>query len=126
MILTRRGARLLTLAVAALVVGACGVALEPLEPSTAGVEVLRLRWVKKVGPPLPNFHIPEMVEEHDRFNPVEFGAAGFDTDKRRAFIGAAVGGLYCLDLRDGSTVWRFSLDHPVGSTPLYDADRKWV
>jgi outer membrane protein assembly factor BamB len=99
---------------------------EPLEPSRAGVRVLSLRWVKQLGPELPNFMVPEMVEEHDRFNPVEMGSAGYDTDKRRAFVGAAVGGLYCLDIRDGATVWRFSLDDPVGSTPVYDPARKWV
>jgi outer membrane protein assembly factor BamB len=110
-----------------LLVSACGKAVpEPLEPSTAGTEVLRLRWVKRLGPELPNFMIPEMVEEHDRFNPVEMGSAGFDTDKRRAFVGAAVGGLYCLDIRDGSTVWRFGVDDPVGSTPIYDPGRIWV
>lgn len=106
---------------------ACGGAVpEPLTPSTAGVEVLRLRWIKQLGPELPNFMIPEMVEQHDRFNPVEMGSAGFDTDKRRAFVGAAVGGLYCLDIRDGETIWRFTIDDPVGSTPLYDPDRRWV
>jgi outer membrane protein assembly factor BamB len=99
---------------------------EPLEPGRAGTEVLRLRWVKRLGPELPNFMVPEMVEEHDRFNPVEMGSAGYDTDRRRAFIGAAVGGLYCLDIGDGSTVWRFTIDDPVGSTPVYDPGRKWV
>jgi len=106
---------------------ACGkVVPEPLTPSTAGTEVLRLRWIKRLGPELPNFMIPEMVEEHDRFNPVEMGSAGYDTDKRRAFVGAAIGGLYCLDIRDGATVWRFAVDDPVGSTPVYDPARAWV
>ena len=110
-----------------LVIVACGNTVpEPLEPSTAGTEVLRLRWVKRLGPELPNFMIPEMVEQYDRFNPVEMGSAGFDTDKRRAFVGAAVGGLYCLDIRDGATVWRFAVDDPVGSTPIYDPGRVWV
>lgn len=126
MIRASRALRSALLALVLLGAGACGAKLEPLEPSTAGVEVLRLRWVKRFGPPLPNFFVPEMVEEHDRFNPVETSAAGFDSDMHRAFIGAAVGGLYCLDLRDGATVWRYSLDHAVGSTPLYDADRKRV
>ena len=109
------------------VAASCGKAVpEPLTPSTAGTEVLRLRWVKRLGPELPNFMIPEMVEQYDRFNPVEMGSAGFDTDKRRAFVGAAVGGLYCLDVRDGATVWRFDVDDPVGSTPVYDPSRIWV
>ena len=67
-----------------------------------------------------------MQEKYDRFKPVEFGSAAFDTDKRRAFVGAAVGGLYCLDMRRGETVWRFEVDDPVGSVPLYDGDRKYV
>jgi outer membrane protein assembly factor BamB len=110
-----------------MIVCACGSAVpEPLTPSTAGTEVLRLRWIKRLAPELPNFMVPEMVEEHDRFNPVEMGSAGFDTDKRRVFVGAAVGGLYCLDIRDGETVWRFGVDDPVGSTPVYDSSRAWV
>lgn len=92
----------------------------------AGKSILKLRWIKALGPADKNFFIPEMVEEHDRFNPVEMGAAGYDTDKRRAFIGSAVGGLYCLNIRNGQTVWRFDLDDPVGSQPLYDPDRKRV
>ena len=94
--------------------------------SGAGTRVLHLRWVKSLAPEYPNFFVPEMLEEHDRFNPVETTSAGFDTDKRRAFVGAAVGGLYCLDLQRGETVWRFELDDPVGSTPRYDAARKRV
>jgi outer membrane protein assembly factor BamB len=94
--------------------------------SHAGVQVLRLRWAKSLSPPLPNFYIPEMIEQHDRFKPVETGGAAFDTDKRRAFVGAAVGGFYCLDIRSGETEWRYSIDDPVGSTPLYDSVRKRV
>jgi outer membrane protein assembly factor BamB len=94
--------------------------------SKAGLQVLRLRWVKKLAPKVPNFLIPEMVEEHDRFEPIETSSAGFDTDKKRAFIGAAVGGLYCVDIRSGDTVWRFNVNDPVGSHPLYDSDRKYV
>jgi outer membrane protein assembly factor BamB len=124
---TARRVAVLALA-AALAAAAC--ASLPLTDrrwgSTAGVQVLRLRWVKSLSPELPNFYIPEMIEQHDRFKPVETGGAAFDTDKRRAFIGAAVGGLYCLDLRSGETLWRYSIDDPVGSTPLYDASRKRV
>jgi outer membrane protein assembly factor BamB len=101
-----------------------------VEPGFPGegtfVAVLKQRWIKHLCPQLPNFQIPEMVEKHDRFNPVETSAAGYDTDLRRAFIGAAVGGLYCLDLRFGETVWRYDLGDAVGSTPLYDPGRKRV
>lgn len=92
----------------------------------AGVQVLRLRWVKLLTPENPNFLIPELVEEHDRFDPVETSSAGFDGDRRRAFVGASVGGLYCLDLYSGETVWRFGIDDAVGSTPIYDPNRKYV
>ncbi len=92
----------------------------------AGVQVLRMRWVKKLAPSLPNFFVPELVEEHDRFNPVELASAGFDLDRRRAFMGASIGGLYCLDMRRGETVWRFDLDDAVGSAPLYDSGHKAV
>lgn len=94
--------------------------------SSAGVKLLRFRWLKKLGTEYPNFLIPEMQEQYDRFKPVEFGSAAFDTDKRRAFVGAAVGGLYCLDMRRGETVWRFEIDDPVGSVPIHDGDRKRV
>ena len=90
------------------------------------VQVLKLRWAKSLAPSLPNFMIPEMVEEHDRFEPIETSSAGYDLDRRRAFIGSSVGGLYCLGIEFGETVWRFDLDHPVGSTPVFDEDRKYV
>jgi outer membrane protein assembly factor BamB len=90
------------------------------------MRVMSVRWIKKLQPPLPNFLIPAMAEEHDRFNPVETSSAGFDTDKKRAFIGAATGGMYCVDLLDGKTRWRFDVDDPVGSTPIYDKQTKAV
>ncbi|MCP4678107.1 MAG: PQQ-binding-like beta-propeller repeat protein [Deltaproteobacteria bacterium] len=94
----------------------------------AGVQVLRMRWVKKLSPSLPNFLIGAqgVVEENDRFDPVELASAGFDLDRRRAFMGASMGGLYCLDMRHGETVWRFDLDDAVGSAPLYDSGHKAV
>ncbi|MCP4601841.1 MAG: PQQ-binding-like beta-propeller repeat protein [Proteobacteria bacterium] len=101
----------------------------PIDPDwneKAGVQVLRLRWVKKLNPPLPNYFIPELLEEHDRFNPIETASAGFDSDRRRAFMGASTGGLYCLDLIRGETVWRFDMNDAVGSNPIYDPGRKAV
>jgi outer membrane protein assembly factor BamB len=121
--------RLVVLALAAALGAASCSSLPLTDPkwdSHAGFQVLHLRWVKSLGPALPNFYIPEMIEQHDRFKPVETGGAAFDTDKRRAFVGAAIGGLSCLDLRDGETMWRYSIDDPVGSTPLYDSVRKTV
>ena len=100
--------------------------VDPDWTSKAGVHVLHLRWVKHLAPTYPNFQIPEMVEENDRFNPIETTSAGFDTDKQRAFVGTATGGLYCLDMVSGDTIWRFGLMDPVGSTPLYDSQRKRV
>jgi len=114
--------------VAVVLVTACG-AMPFTDPDWAprvGKSVLKLRWTRNLGPADKNFFIPEMLEEHDRFNPVETGAAGFDTDKQRVFVGVAVGGLYCLDVRSGKTVWRFDLDDAVGSKPLYDPDRRRV
>ena len=99
---------------------------DPSWQNSQGVKVLRTRWLKHLVSDLPNFEIPEMSEEHDRFNPVETGSAGFDTDKRRVFIGSSVGGLYCLDIKTGATVWRFDVDDPVGSVPVYDPTRKAV
>ena len=107
----------------------CNKPLNPIAPSwesKAGTQVLRLRWVKKLHSPVPNFLIPEMAEENDRFNPIETSSAAFDTDKKGAFVGASVGGLYCLDMRRGETVWRFELSDPVGSVPIYDPTRKYV
>lgn len=122
-----RGSASAVLPVVVIAVLACacgGVAVEPGFPgSGVFVEVLKQRWIKRLCPVLPNFQIPEMVEKHDRFNPIETASAGFDTDLRRAFVGAAVGGLYCLDIRNGDTVWRFDLGDAVGSTPLYDPKR---
>lgn len=100
--------------------------VRPVTESTAAKQVLRLRWVKALYPEIPNFMIPEMSEEYDRFNPIETSAAGFDTDQRVAFVGSSTGALYCLDIVDGKTIWRFDIDHAVGSTPIYDESRKTV
>lgn len=106
----------------------CSLQRKLSRPATekSAIEVLELRWSKKLTPRLPNFHVPAMVEEHDRFDPVESSSAAFASDKRHAFIGAVVGGLYCLNVKTGATVWRFEVDDPVGSTPLYDPQRKYV
>jgi outer membrane protein assembly factor BamB len=96
------------------------------QDSAATYKVLRTRWIKPLISDIPNFLIPELSEEHDRFNPIETATAAFDTDKKRVFIGASVGGMYCLDIFDGKTVWRFDLSDAVGSEPLYDATRKAV
>jgi outer membrane protein assembly factor BamB len=124
----RRASIALLLLFGCLSVSACKTISTPNPEweSKAGVKLLRFRWQKRLSPVYLNFLIPELQEEHDRFNPVEFGEAAFDTDKRRAFIGSTVGGLYCLDIRTGTTVWRFEVDDPVGSVPLYDENRKYV
>ncbi len=126
----KRGLPLLCAAIAVLGSLTAGCkSFHPVDPSTdptPGLEVLRLRWVKQLAPTVPNFLVPELVEEHDRFNPIETASAGFDTDKRRVFIGSSVGGLYCLNVRNGETVWRFDVSDPVGSEPLYEPGRKYV
>ncbi len=124
----KRGPALLVAVLVALTELACGSLplIDPDWSSQAGRHVLHLRWIKNLAPGYPNFQIQQMVEENDRFNPVETTAAGFDTDKQRVFVGAATGGLYCLDIASGDTIWRFGLMDPVGSTPLYDSQRKRV
>lgn len=94
--------------------------------SKAGVRVLGVRWVKRLSPPLPNFLIPELGEEHDRFNPVETASASFDLKKKRAFIGVSVGGMYCINMKNGKTVWRYGLSDSVGSAPLYSEERRAI
>lgn len=120
--------RLLACLALLFVMTGCGSYREvPAEwASKAGVQVLRLRWVKSLAPAVPNFKVPEMQEEHDRFYPIETGAAGFDSDTRRAFIGSSLGALYCVDLDSGRSVWRFDVDDAVGSIPTYDSVRKAV
>jgi outer membrane protein assembly factor BamB len=111
----------------ALVLGCSGQSKVPAEwESKAGVQVLRLRWIKTLAPAVPNFKVPEMQEEHDRFFPIETGSAGFDEDARRAFVGSSLGSLYCLDIASGRTIWRFDIDDAVGSVPVYDALNKAV
>ena len=104
--------------------GAPSGTFEPKEK--AGIQVLSLRWVKRLYPSLPNFLVPTLAEEHDRFNPVETSSAGFDLELKRVFIGTSLGDLYCLDWFRGETVWRFNIQDSVGSTPLYDPSRKTV
>lgn len=112
----------------AILVLSCG-ARPPAERDWLGdgeVRVLSMRWTKKLSPSLPNFQIPELGEKYDRFNPVETASAAFDSENQRAFIGASVGGLYCIDMRRGETVWRFNLAEPVGSHPIYNEQNKTV
>jgi outer membrane protein assembly factor BamB len=97
---------------------------EPKEKS--GIQVLSLRWVKRLYPSLPNFLVPSLAEENDRFNPVETSSAGFDLELKRIFIGTSQGELYCLDWFRGDTIWRFGIKDPVGSTPLHDPGRKTI
>ncbi|MBN2718249.1 MAG: PQQ-binding-like beta-propeller repeat protein [Deltaproteobacteria bacterium] len=129
MILLRR--HFLLLAAVCLIFAAsagCAGASKPgtVTQKSENIELLRFRWKKTLFSNIPNFNIPAFYEEHDRFNPIETGAAAFDTDAHRLFVGAAIGGLYCLEIGSGDTVWRFNLDDPVGSTPYYDAARKTV
>jgi outer membrane protein assembly factor BamB len=92
----------------------------------AGIQVLSLQWVKRLYPSLPNFLVPSLAEENDRFNPVETSSAGFDLELERVFIGTSQGDLYCLDWFRGDTIWRFTIKDPVGSKPLHDPTRKTV
>lgn len=50
----------------------------------------------------------------------ERGKAEIDALHRRVFVGSSDRGLYCLDARDGSTLWRFESAGRVQSAPLYD------
>lgn len=90
------------------------------------IQVLRFRWKRELFSNIPDFNVPEFYEEHDRFAPVENGTPAFDTDERKVFVGASIGGFYCLEVSNGKTVWRYDLDDAVGSTPYYDSTRKSV
>ncbi|MBN2803186.1 MAG: PQQ-binding-like beta-propeller repeat protein [Deltaproteobacteria bacterium] len=89
-------------------------------------EVVRLRWKKQLYSNISDFKIPGFYEKYDRFDPLETSSAAFDTDEKRIFIGAAVGGFYCIDIITGATIWRYDLDDPAGATPYYDSARKRV
>lgn len=56
----------------------------------------------------------------------ERGRAEVDALHRRVFVGSSDRGLYCLDARDGSTLWRFESAGRVQSAPLYDATEEAV
>lgn len=51
----------------------------------------------------------------------ERGQIEIDPAQRRLFVGSSDHGLYCLDARDGSPLWRFETTGHVQSSPLYDA-----
>ncbi|MBN2673055.1 MAG: PQQ-binding-like beta-propeller repeat protein [Deltaproteobacteria bacterium] len=97
-----------------------------MKSSYENEQLLRFRWKKKLFSNVPNFQVPEFYEENDRFAPVETGSAAFDTDAKRIFAGATVGGFYCMESYGGETIWRFDLDDPVGSRPYYDSARRSV
>ncbi|HEY5956073.1 MAG TPA: PQQ-binding-like beta-propeller repeat protein [Polyangiaceae bacterium] len=48
------------------------------------------------------------------------GQVEIDAVHRRIFVGSSDHGLYCLDARDGSQLWRFETVGHVQSAPLYD------
>lgn len=50
----------------------------------------------------------------------ERGQIELDPIHRRLFVGSSDQGLYCLDARDGSQLWRFETVGHVQSAPLYD------
>lgn len=51
----------------------------------------------------------------------ERGQVELDPIHRRLFVGSSDGGLYCLDARDGTQLWRFETAGHVQSAPLYDS-----
>lgn len=51
----------------------------------------------------------------------ERGQVELDPVHRRLFVGSSDHGLYCLDARDGSPIWRFETVGHVQSAPLYDS-----
>ena len=96
------------------------------ERNLGKTQVLSLRWKKQLYSNMPDFKIPGFYEKYDRFAPVETSSAAYDSDLKRLFIGAGVGGFYCIDAIHGVTVWRYNLDDPAGATPYYDQARKRV
>ncbi|MGC4063138.1 MAG: PQQ-binding-like beta-propeller repeat protein [Polyangiaceae bacterium] len=52
----------------------------------------------------------------------ERGQIEIDAKHRRLFVGSSDRGLYCLDARDGTPLWRFETVGDVQSAPLYDAE----
>jgi outer membrane protein assembly factor BamB len=52
----------------------------------------------------------------------ERGQVEIDPKRYRLFVGSSDSGLYCVDARDGSVLWRFETMGPVQSAPLYDAE----
>ncbi len=52
--------------------------------------------------------------------PYERGRPAIDMEQYRVFVGSSDGGLYALNARDGSSLWRFQTAGPVQSEPLYD------
>ncbi|HMA96435.1 MAG TPA: PQQ-binding-like beta-propeller repeat protein [Polyangiaceae bacterium] len=56
----------------------------------------------------------------------ERGRVEVDPIQRRLFVGSSDRGLYCVDARDGSPLWRFEAAGRVQSAPLYDANEQSV
>jgi outer membrane protein assembly factor BamB len=52
--------------------------------------------------------------------PYERGRPEIDPLRGRVFVGSSDWGLYALDAKDGTTLWRFETRGPVQSAPLYD------
>lgn len=66
------------------------------------------------------YSVPIVANSRRSGEPFERGKPAIDPREGRVFVGSSDGGLYCLDARDGSTIWRFETVGHVQSEPLFD------
>jgi outer membrane protein assembly factor BamB len=72
------------------------------------------------------YRAPIVATDRRHGEAYERGQIEIDAKHRRLFVGSSDRGLYCLDARDGTQLWRFETAGDVQSAPLYDAETESV
>lgn len=105
--------------VAAMALSGLGVACESLR---SGAQPQQPNWFERPSQSIHVVYRTEVVAPSRRHGEAyERGQIELDVANRRLFVGSSDRGLYCLDARDGSPLWRFETMGHVQSAPLYDA-----
>ncbi len=77
-------------------------------------------WAERPSGSLNVVYTTPLVAQSRRMGePYERGKPAIDREGGRVFVGSSDGGLYCLDARDGSALWRFQTMGAVQSEPLF-------
>lgn len=104
-----------------MVAGSCVLTEPACEALRGGAQPEHPTWFER---PSQSLHVVYRTSiaapSRRRGEAYERGKVEIDPIHRRLFVGSSDSGLYCLDARDGSVLWRFEAAGRVQSAPLYD------